>query len=196
MSPECVHLLIKTSLTHNANNKELPKKQQEVMNFLERRAIGQKYPVAAAHHDVGVPVQEFDTFLQTPEAAPHAGHVFPTFQLVIQILQEDPDDLDQRQDQGAKSQGACVRGEDGISRDIIWLLEGPVIGSKSSRQRHLAQRRHKVCTPEEEEDVVELKQDEVSVVQRLTTVKSKQAFCVKCLREKGEERRVTVEAGP
>uniref|UniRef100_A0A3P9PCJ1 Uncharacterized protein n=1 Tax=Poecilia reticulata TaxID=8081 RepID=A0A3P9PCJ1_POERE len=71
----------------------------------------------------------------------------------------DPDDLDQRQDQGAKSQGACVvstqeEREDGISRDVI-----------SSRQRHLAQRRHKVCTPEEEEDV------------RLTTVKSKQAFC-------------------
>lgn len=31
-----------------------------------------------------------------------------TFQLVIQVLQKDPDDLDHGQDQGAKSQGACV----------------------------------------------------------------------------------------
>lgn len=31
-----------------------------------------------------------------------------TFQLVIQVLQNDPDHLDQRQDQRAKSQGACV----------------------------------------------------------------------------------------
>lgn len=31
-----------------------------------------------------------------------------TCQLVIQVLQKDPDDLDYRQDQRAKSQGACV----------------------------------------------------------------------------------------
>lgn len=34
--------------------------------------------------------------------------LFLTFQLVIQVLQNDPDHLDQRQDQRAKSQRACV----------------------------------------------------------------------------------------
>lgn len=34
-----------------------------------------------------------------------------TFQLVIQVLQNNPDDLDHRQDQRAKRQGACVVSE-------------------------------------------------------------------------------------
>uniref|UniRef100_A0A667ZW15 Uncharacterized protein n=1 Tax=Myripristis murdjan TaxID=586833 RepID=A0A667ZW15_9TELE len=110
-----------------------------------------------------------------------------TFQLVIQILQNDPDDLDQRQDQRAKGQGACVvssptqGGEDGVGRDIVWLLEGPVIRGKGPCQSDLAQCSHKVGAPEEEEDIVELEQDEVFVVEGLATVEGKQALCIRTL---------------
>uniref|UniRef100_A0A3Q2CU93 Uncharacterized protein n=1 Tax=Cyprinodon variegatus TaxID=28743 RepID=A0A3Q2CU93_CYPVA len=164
ISPECFHLLIKTSLTHN-----------------EEEGVS----ISAAHHDVGIPVQELDTFLQTPEAALHAAQ--QKFGKLI---------LSTWEDQGSKSQGACVVStqregrEDGISRNVIWLLEGPVIGSK-------------ICTPEEEEDVIELKQDEVSVVQRLTTIKSKQALCIRaldgnigcveCLGEEKQKRQINAE---
>uniref|UniRef100_A0A3B4X2R6 Uncharacterized protein n=1 Tax=Seriola lalandi dorsalis TaxID=1841481 RepID=A0A3B4X2R6_SERLL len=121
--------------------------------------------VARTHHDVGIPVKELDTFLQTPEAALHAAYRLLlmlnhlTFQLVIQILQNDPDDLNHRQDQRAKSQGACVvsiQKDETRGRNIIRLLEGPC--------------RHKVGAPEEQEDVVELEEDEIFVVDGLTTV--------------------------
>lgn len=44
-----------------------------------------------------------------------------TFQLVIQVLQNDPDHLDQRQDQGAKSQRACVIPGEGRETDMDWV---------------------------------------------------------------------------
>uniref|UniRef100_A0A3B3X216 Uncharacterized protein n=1 Tax=Poecilia mexicana TaxID=48701 RepID=A0A3B3X216_9TELE len=162
MSPECFRLLIKTSLTHNANNKELPKKQQEVSAEIFS---------VDSHHDVGVPVQEFDTFLQTPEAALHAAQqkfsklILSTWRTGREMVQHF---------RVNKYVYVCK-----------FSVYSPPHGDERGRNRcrHLAQRRHKVCTPEEEEDVVELKQDEVSVVQRLTTVKSKQAFCVRALED-------------
>uniref|UniRef100_A0A3B3D6J8 Uncharacterized protein n=1 Tax=Oryzias melastigma TaxID=30732 RepID=A0A3B3D6J8_ORYME len=130
-----------------------------------------------AHHDVGVPVQELDAFLQTPEAALHAAQqefsklVLSTWKT---ILQNDPDDLDQRQDQRAKSQGARVvptqedRGEDGVSRDVARLLEGPV-------------GRDEVGAPEEQEEVVELEHDPVPVIDGLAAIEGKQALSVRTL---------------
>uniref|UniRef100_A0A672JB38 Uncharacterized protein n=1 Tax=Salarias fasciatus TaxID=181472 RepID=A0A672JB38_SALFA len=144
--------------------------------------------------DNWVPLKELDAFLQTPEAALHAFQKkFSSLvlSLVIEILQKHPDDLDQRQDQGAERQGACVvseqeehteRGEDGVRRDVVRLFEGPVIRGEGPRESDLAQSRHEVGTPEEEEDVVELKQDEVFVVDRLASVEGKQALCVWTLR--------------
>uniref|UniRef100_A0A3P8TPT4 Uncharacterized protein n=1 Tax=Amphiprion percula TaxID=161767 RepID=A0A3P8TPT4_AMPPE len=128
-----------------------------------------------------ISVQELDTFLQTPEAALHAAHLFNL------------------QDQRTKSQRACMvpiqekTGEDGVGRDVIGLLEGPVIRGKGTRQSDLAQGRDKVGTPEEKEDVVELEQNEVSVVDGLTTVEGKQTLCVECL--EGESRMVTSAPG-
>uniref|UniRef100_A0A8C4H1H3 Uncharacterized protein n=1 Tax=Dicentrarchus labrax TaxID=13489 RepID=A0A8C4H1H3_DICLA len=148
-----------------------------------------------------ISVKELDTFLQTPEAALHAAHYLVlklnllTFQLVIEVLQKDPDDLDHRQDQRAKSQGACGNPptdisicEDGEGRDIFRLLEGPVIRGEGPRQSDLAQGRHKVGAPEEEEHIVELEQDEVFVVEGLPTIEGKQALCVECLEKKRDGR--------
>uniref|UniRef100_A0A8C2WUC1 Uncharacterized protein n=1 Tax=Cyclopterus lumpus TaxID=8103 RepID=A0A8C2WUC1_CYCLU len=142
----------KSSPTNDSNNEELPKKQQEL------------YPVTRTHHDVGVPVQKLDAFLQTPEAALHAN---------------DPDDLDHGQDERAKGQGPCVvsgheEGTEANRGNIIRLLEGPVIRGEGPRQGDLAQGRHKVGAPEEEKDVVELEQDEVFVVEGLPTIEGKQ----------------------
>uniref|UniRef100_A0A8C6NNN4 Uncharacterized protein n=1 Tax=Nothobranchius furzeri TaxID=105023 RepID=A0A8C6NNN4_NOTFU len=149
-----------------------------------------------------VPVQELDAFLQTPEAALQTGTSVMCSSdgwIFHHGGCNDPDDLNQRQDQRAKGQGAGVvpkpnksygspeRGEDGVRWDVIWLLKGPVIRCKCPRQGHLTQGRHKVCTPEEQEDVVELKQDEVFVVDGLTTVKSKQTLSVERLRRNQEE---------
>uniref|UniRef100_A0A671XP07 Uncharacterized protein n=1 Tax=Sparus aurata TaxID=8175 RepID=A0A671XP07_SPAAU len=137
----------------------------------------------------GISVQKLDTFLQTPEAALHVGHPvlkldLLTFQFVIQVLQKHPDDLDQRQDQRAKSQGACVvSGQQEETQANCELLEGPVIRGESPRQSDLAQGCHKVGAPEEEEDVVELEQDEVLVVEGLPTIEGKQALCIRTLKE-------------
>lgn len=61
------------------------------------------------------------------------------------------------------------------------LLEGPVIRGEGPRQSDLAQGRHKVGTPEEEEKVVELEQDKVFVVDCLPTIEGKQALCIRTL---------------
>uniref|UniRef100_A0A3Q1GJH4 Uncharacterized protein n=1 Tax=Acanthochromis polyacanthus TaxID=80966 RepID=A0A3Q1GJH4_9TELE len=135
---------------------------QSIKSKKQRASLFYPYLVTPAHHDVGISVQELDTFLQTPEAALHAAHLLNL------------------QDQRTKSQRACVvpiqekTGEDGVGRDVIGLLEGPVI-------------RGKVGTPEEKEDVVELEQNEVFVVDSLTTVEGKQALCVECLEGEQEE---------
>uniref|UniRef100_A0A8C9YCK1 Uncharacterized protein n=1 Tax=Sander lucioperca TaxID=283035 RepID=A0A8C9YCK1_SANLU len=113
-----------------------------------------------------------------------------TFQLLIQVLQKDPDDLDNRQDQRAKSQGACVVSgqEEETGANIVHLflftVNTPLNTPTGSRQSDLAQGRHKVGAPEEEEDVVELEQDEVFVVIGLPTIEGKQALCVECLEKK------------
>lgn len=144
-----------------------------------------------------------------------------TFQLVIQVLQNDPDHLDQRQDERAKCQGACVvsgqqeeaqanrerepntptsprtqiyqrkssfspegpsqRGEDGEGGNVLGLFEGPVVRGEGPWQRDLAQGGHEVGAPEEEEHVVELKQDEVIVVEGLPAVEGKQALGIGAL---------------
>lgn len=75
-------------------------------------------------------------------------------------------------------EGPSQWGEDGIGGNIIRLLESPVIRGKGPRQSDLAQCRHKVGAPEEQEDVVKLEKDEVFVVEGLTAVEGKQALCI------------------
>uniref|UniRef100_A0AAY4DCL4 Uncharacterized protein n=1 Tax=Denticeps clupeoides TaxID=299321 RepID=A0AAY4DCL4_9TELE len=119
-------------LTHNANNKKFAQKQEEVSHFKS----------SSTHHDVGIPVYELDALLQAPEATLQT--------LLIQVLKDDPDDLHNGKNERAEGQRASVVPDSPKGRtyrkgwDVIWFLEGPVCS-------------HKVDTPEEQEEVVELK---------------------------------------
>uniref|UniRef100_A0A7N6FD79 Uncharacterized protein n=1 Tax=Anabas testudineus TaxID=64144 RepID=A0A7N6FD79_ANATE len=122
--------------------------------------------VTTTHHDVGISVKELDALLQTPEAALHA------------VLQDDSDDLNQRQDQRAKSQGTSVVSiQEEENRPTGTSHKGPC-------KSDLTQGRNKVGAPEEEEDVIELEQDEVFVVEGLPTVEGKHALCIRALKKK------------
>ena len=90
-------------------------------------------------------------------------------------------------------EGAAQRGEHGIGGHVVGLDEGPVVGGEGPGQRHLAQRRHEVGAPEEEEDVVELQADQVLVVRRLPAVERKQALRVRAVRLHGAGGEVLVE---
>lgn len=72
-----------------------------------------------------------------------------------------------------RSPQGCKYGE---RRHVIRLLEGPIVGGKGTSQGHLTQCRHKVGTPEEEEQVVELQHDQIFVVRTLAPIKGKQAL--------------------
>uniref|UniRef100_A0A674CQZ0 Uncharacterized protein n=1 Tax=Salmo trutta TaxID=8032 RepID=A0A674CQZ0_SALTR len=137
-----------------------------------------------------VSVEELDKFLQAPEAALQAAeqelgkailehHL--TFQLLVQVLQQNPDDLNQRQDEGAEGQGALSLLPEGSAK----LLEGPVVGCEGP-----------ISTPEEEEHVVELEHDEVFMVVGLASVEGKQALGVRALgRDVGGVERLRKERG-
>uniref|UniRef100_A0A672QNS0 Uncharacterized protein n=1 Tax=Sinocyclocheilus grahami TaxID=75366 RepID=A0A672QNS0_SINGR len=147
-------------------------------------------------HNVGVPVQKLDELLQAPEAAfqtaqQELGKFILCFSLtlefVINILQQNPDNLDDGEDERTKCQRACVisvsipegsaqRGTQRVCRHVIGFIRSPVVGCKCPCQSHLSQSSDKVGTPEEQEDVVELKDDQVFVIWRFPTIESKQTI--------------------
>uniref|UniRef100_A0A8B9ICK0 Uncharacterized protein n=1 Tax=Anser brachyrhynchus TaxID=132585 RepID=A0A8B9ICK0_9AVES len=144
------------------------------------------------YHDVGVSIEELDKFFQAPEAALQAAQEelgklprFGTFQPVVQVLQGDPDDLDDGEDQrpegeraGDVPERAAEGGEEGEGGHVVRFLEGPVVRGEGACQRHLPQRDHKVGEPEEHEDVEELEDDEVLVVRRLSPIEREEALGV------------------
>uniref|UniRef100_A0A0E9XMI4 Uncharacterized protein n=1 Tax=Anguilla anguilla TaxID=7936 RepID=A0A0E9XMI4_ANGAN len=136
--------------SHNPNNQKLAKKQQKVCNFVQNRhpkevphqeekgIPGRRAEVFPINrdHDVGVSVQELDEFFQTPEATLQTGQhklctlVLGSFELLVQVLQHDPDHLHNGEDEGPESQGASVvpegppqGGQDGVCRNVVGLLE-------------------------------------------------------------------------
>uniref|UniRef100_A0A8C6KQE6 Uncharacterized protein n=1 Tax=Nothobranchius furzeri TaxID=105023 RepID=A0A8C6KQE6_NOTFU len=129
---------------------------------------GAPAPLHLSHHDVGVPVQELDELLQTPEAA-------------LQTAQQELGALDER----SERQTSCVipetGREDGQLRHVLGLVRGPVVRGKGAGQGHLSQSRDEVGAPEEEEDVVELQRDQVFMVHRLPPVEGKEALRVPAL---------------
>uniref|UniRef100_A0A8C9RCF5 Uncharacterized protein n=1 Tax=Scleropages formosus TaxID=113540 RepID=A0A8C9RCF5_SCLFO len=136
------------------------------------------------YHDVGIPVEKLDEFFQAPETAFETAEQ-ELGKLVLgsweTVFQQHPDHLDNGQDQSSESQGTCVVPEqeaekDGEGWQVIRLLQSPVVGGESSCECHLPQCCHKVGTPEEEEEVVELEKDEVLVVVRLSSVEGKQTL--------------------
>uniref|UniRef100_A0A8D2ZKJ9 Uncharacterized protein n=1 Tax=Scophthalmus maximus TaxID=52904 RepID=A0A8D2ZKJ9_SCOMX len=145
------------------------------------------------HHNVGISVEELDAFLQTPEAALQtAQQELGELVLVVQILQQNPDDLNYGQNEGAERQTSCVipttRQRKPAGRKhwegghVAGLVEGPVVRGESPGQRHLSQSDDEVSAPEEEEDVVELQGDQVLVVNRFSSVERKEALGVRALR--------------
>lgn len=77
--------------------------------------------------------------------------------------------------------GPTQGGKDGVGWNIFGLFESPIIWGESPRHCDLAQGCHKVGTPEEQENVVELEEDEVFVVEGLPAVEGKQALCTRAL---------------
>uniref|UniRef100_A0A8C7S3H6 Uncharacterized protein n=1 Tax=Oncorhynchus mykiss TaxID=8022 RepID=A0A8C7S3H6_ONCMY len=156
------------SLTHKPHNEEFAQEQEEVCHLVQ-----DSYPTRSN----SISVDELDEFLQAPEAALET--------LVVDVLQQNPDDLDDGEDERAKRQGTCVipeQGKDGEGRHVVRLDQGPVVGGKGPSQGHLTQRCHKVGTPEKQEDIVELQANQVLVVDRLSTVEGKQTLGVWALR--------------
>ena len=48
--------------------------------------------------------------------------------------------------------------------DVTWFLKRPIVGRERSRQGHVTKRYHKIQQPEEDEQIEELKIDDVSVI--------------------------------
>uniref|UniRef100_A0A673G5L1 Uncharacterized protein n=1 Tax=Sinocyclocheilus rhinocerous TaxID=307959 RepID=A0A673G5L1_9TELE len=161
------------------------------------------------YHDVSVPVDELDEFLQTPEAAFEAAHDKAsersslTFELVVQILQNDPDDLHQRE-----NQLSCVlpqRSHEGLDQrecwDICRFAEGPVIRAEGSGERAVTQSDDEVHAPQERNHIIDLQVKEVPLEQTLLVIVNEDAACrrtrgklrtVECLWRKTETHEISV----
>ncbi len=86
-------------------------------------------------------------------------------------------------------EGSAQRGTQRVCRHVIGFIRSPVVGCKRPCQSHLTQSSDKVCTPEEQEDVVELKDDQIFVIWRFPTIESKQALRLRtvCLHSRESE---------
>uniref|UniRef100_A0A8D2JQW4 Uncharacterized protein n=1 Tax=Sciurus vulgaris TaxID=55149 RepID=A0A8D2JQW4_SCIVU len=164
---------------HSAGNRE----GQEEGVPIHSREVG------STHHDVGIPVEEFDELLQAPKATLETGHeklgkllwLGHTFQALIQILKHHSNNLHDGENEGAKGQGSCVvpcpaKGrEERKGWQVVWLAQGPVVGGKGPSQCDLAQRQHEVGQPKEHEGIEDLQAQQCTVVARLTTIEGELA---------------------
>uniref|UniRef100_A0A8C1MA74 Uncharacterized protein n=1 Tax=Cyprinus carpio TaxID=7962 RepID=A0A8C1MA74_CYPCA len=144
------------------------------------------------YHDVSVPVDELDEFLQTPEAAFEAAHDEAersslTFELVVQILQNDPDHLHQRENQSLICLACCAsrvlpqRSHEGLDQrecwDICRFAEGPVIRAECSGECAVTQSDDEVDAPQERKHVIDLQVKEVPLEQTLCVIVNEDAAC-------------------
>uniref|UniRef100_A0A9J8C2F5 Uncharacterized protein n=1 Tax=Cyprinus carpio carpio TaxID=630221 RepID=A0A9J8C2F5_CYPCA len=143
------------------------------------------------YHDVSVPVDELDEFLQTPEAAFEAAHDEAskrsslTFELVVQILQNDPDHLHQRENQSLICLACCAsrvlpqRSHEGLDQrecwDICRFAEGPVIRAECSGECAVTQSDDEVHAPQERKHVIDLQVKEVPLEQTLRVIVNEDA---------------------
>uniref|UniRef100_A0A3B3HBU4 Uncharacterized protein n=1 Tax=Oryzias latipes TaxID=8090 RepID=A0A3B3HBU4_ORYLA len=158
-----------SGLTYKPNDQQFTQKQEKICHFIQdgnpemlkeqkEGIFGSRAEVFHPHHNVGVSVQELYDLLQTPEAALQAAQqelcklILGSWRFVVQILQQNPDELNDGEDEGAKRQSPCHKPERSPQRrkhregrNVVRLGKGPVVRGKGS-----------IGTPEEEEDVVEL----------------------------------------
>uniref|UniRef100_A0A8C7YV08 Uncharacterized protein n=1 Tax=Oryzias sinensis TaxID=183150 RepID=A0A8C7YV08_9TELE len=134
---------------------QFTQKQEKICHFIQDGNPEMLCVQQHLHHNVGVSVQELYDLLQTPEAALQAAQqelcklILGSWRFVVQILQQNPDELDDGEDEGAKRQSPCHKPERSPQRrkhregrNVVRLGKGPVVRGKGS-----------IGTPEEEEDV-------------------------------------------
>uniref|UniRef100_A0A673USZ0 Uncharacterized protein n=1 Tax=Suricata suricatta TaxID=37032 RepID=A0A673USZ0_SURSU len=184
------------ALTHAPHDQKFAQQEKEVSNFQEEGIPGRGAEVGAVDGNLegGGGGGEPDELLQAPEAAFETGHkelskpplVGRTFEALIQVLQHHSDDLHDGQNEGAKGQGACVvpegqggGGEEREGRQVVWLVQGPVVGGEGPSQRDLAQGQHEVGQPEEHEGIEDLQAQQGPVVARLATIEGKLAVGIR-----------------
>uniref|UniRef100_A0A8C8A9L7 Uncharacterized protein n=1 Tax=Oryzias sinensis TaxID=183150 RepID=A0A8C8A9L7_9TELE len=121
-----------------------------------------------SHHNVCIPVQKPDEMLQAPETRFEASLKL-TFQSVVQRAKG------QRSCHGFPPYGSAKGGGQRAGRDVSGLHKSPVVGGESASQRALVQSQDEVQQPEEHEEVTQVEDEDVAVVQALSTVEGKQA---------------------
>uniref|UniRef100_A0A8C5C8W8 Uncharacterized protein n=1 Tax=Gadus morhua TaxID=8049 RepID=A0A8C5C8W8_GADMO len=136
---------------------------------------GQKKSVPLLHyHDVRVPVHKLDEALQAPKAA------FQTSCCTFKFMQEATCSIFVRACvcvwARASPDGPAEGGEEREGRDVLGLLQGPVVGGEGPGQRALAQGDGEVDQPQEQEEVAELQQQDVAVVQALPPVEGERTL--------------------
>uniref|UniRef100_A0A667FRG5 Uncharacterized protein n=1 Tax=Lynx canadensis TaxID=61383 RepID=A0A667FRG5_LYNCA len=186
-NPDTVGEEKESALTHTTHDQKFAQQEKEVGDFQEEGIPGRGAEVGAVD---GIPVEESDELLQAPEAAFETGHeelgkpplVGRTFKALIQVFEHHSDDLHNGQNEGAKGQGACVvpEGQGGgreewEGRQVVWLVQGPVVGGEGPSQRDLAQGQHEVGQPEEHEGIENLQAQQGPVVAGFTTIEGELA---------------------
>lgn len=72
--------------------------------------------------------------------------------------------------------GSAKRGKERTGRDVVWLVQGPVVGRECTGQGALAQGNGKFDQPEEHKQVVQMEDYDVTVVDGLSTVEGEQTL--------------------
>uniref|UniRef100_A0A8C9V6K7 Uncharacterized protein n=1 Tax=Scleropages formosus TaxID=113540 RepID=A0A8C9V6K7_SCLFO len=108
-----------------------------------------------AHHNVGIPVQKLDEFIQSPEAAFEAAPNEPRKGVLWSWGSSKGQGAHMVPDVNRKGLGQRECG------DVGRLAECPVVRGEGTGQRALAQRDYKVYTPKEGQHIINLKIEQV-----------------------------------